>query len=460
MSSLYPSLQQSISNISSGKGNGGKSLFFFARVNDILLSPQTKTNNFFSDGGGWAGLGSVKFTPLGTVVDEDNPSNLIAKPLFNNISKYPILEEIVMILNAPSYGLNDDPQAKTFYYLTTVGLWNSVQHNAFPDIASYGGGDLNFGQTFVEKADVRSLLPEEGDVLLEGRFGNSIRFSSTTKQKTINNPWSTQGDAGSPITIIRNRQSNLDINPDPWVPVYEDPSNDGSSIYLCAGQDIPLEYASKNLKSFNVTLGAGFNSSLQIPDPRFTTPDQSPKEADNLKQPEPLYYVTESITPIAPVTSSLTSSLATSSIAPTASVTPIAPVPTASLAVTSSAPEPTGSTTQSIPIASLRILDADSTIMVGDNTNYYNILKKNGKFVVIKIETVTEFNPRGVGIADFVYPSELDRPLQYQGYGGRDTNFTIQITLMGGASGTYIMKLDYLDTNYNKINLVSDPFTQ
>ena len=361
-----------------------------------------------------------------------------------------------MIFNAPSYGLNDDPQAKTFYYLTTVGLWNSVQHNAFPDIASYGGGDLNFGQTFVEKGDIRSLLPEEGDVIFEGRWGNSIRFSSTTKQKTINNPWSTQGDAGSPITIIRNRQSTLDINPDPWVPVYEDPNNDGSSIYLCAGQDIPLEYASKNLKSFNITLGAGFNSSLQIPDPRFTTPNQSPKEADNLKQPEPLYYITESITQIAPVTSSLT----TSSLAPTSSVTPIAPTPTASLAVTASAPEPTGSTTQPIPIASLRILNTDSLSIVGDNINYYNILKSNGKYVVIKLETVSEFNPRGIGTAEFVYPSELDSPLQYQGYGGIDTNQTTQVTLMGGASGTYVMKLDYMDTNYTKINLISDPFTQ
>jgi hypothetical protein len=457
MSSLYPNLQNSISNIASGKGNGGKSLFFFARVNDILLSPQTKTKNFFTDGGGWAGLGSVKFTPLGTVVDEDNPSNLIAKPLFNNISKYPILEEIVMILNAPSYGLNDDPQSKTFYYLTTVGLWNSVQHNAFPDIASYGGGELNFGQTFVEKADVRSLLPEEGDILIEGRFGNSIRFSSTTKQKTINNPWSTQGTTGMPITIIRNNQSNIDINSDPWVPVYEDPNNDGSSIYLCAGQDIPLEYASKNLKSFNITLGAGFNSSLQIPDPRFTTPDQSPKEADNLKQPEPLYYVTESITQIAPVTSSLI----TSSLSTTASVTPITPPPTASLAVTASAPEPTGSTTQPIPIASLRILDTDSTSMVGSNSNYFNILKKNGKYVVIKLETVTEFNPRGVGITEFVYPTKLDHPLQYQGYGpGIDTNQTKQIIVMSGASGTYIMKLNYMDTNSNKIDLISDSFTQ
>jgi hypothetical protein len=280
--------------MSSGKGSGGKSLFFFARVNDILLSPQTKTKDFFINGGGWTGLGSIKFSPLGTVVDEDNPSSLIAKPLFNNISKYPILEEIVMILNAPSYGLNDNPQATTFYYLTIVGIWNSVHHNAFPDITLYKGDELNFGKTFTEKKDIRSLLPEEGDILLEGRWGNSIRFSSTTKQKIINNPWSTQGDVGSPITIIRNRQSNIDINPDPWVPVYEDPSNDGSSIYLCAGQDIPLEYASKNLQSFNVTLGAGFNSSLQIPDPRFISPDQSSIEADNLKQPEPLYYATES----------------------------------------------------------------------------------------------------------------------------------------------------------------------
>jgi hypothetical protein len=283
MSSLYPSLQQSISNISSGKGNGGKSLFFFARVNDIVLSTETRTSNFFQEAGGWAGLGSIKFTPIGTVVDNGKPTNLIAKPLFNNISKYPILEELVLILNAPSYGLNDDPQAKTFYYLTTVGLWNSVQHNAFPDIKTYKGGELNFGKTFVEKENIRNLLPEEGDILIEGRFGNSIRFSSTTKQKAINNPWSSQGDVGMPITIIRNNQTNIDINPNPWVPIYEDPNNDGTSIYLCAGQEIPLEYASKNLQSYSVTIGAAFNSSLQIPDPPFPSPDVSPNQADNLR---------------------------------------------------------------------------------------------------------------------------------------------------------------------------------
>jgi hypothetical protein len=283
MSSLYPSLQGTISNISSGKGNNNQNTYFFARVNDILLSPTTKTPNFFQDAGGWAGLGSIKFTPIGSATDPSKSNRLIAKPLSTNISKYPVLNELVLILNAPSYGLNEDPQAKTYYWLTVVGVWDSVHHNAFPDISTYKGGNLDFGNTFIEKENIHSLLPEEGDVILEGRWGNSIRFSSTTKQKQPNNSWSSQGEIGSPITIIRNGQTNVDINSDPWVPLYEDPNNDGSSIYLCSGQDIPLDLASKNLTSFGVTVGAAFNSALQIPDPYLKSEDQSATEADNLK---------------------------------------------------------------------------------------------------------------------------------------------------------------------------------
>lgn len=279
---MYPSFQNTISSNLKGS-NGSSSPFFFARVNDIILSPKTKTNNFFSEAKGWVGLGSIKFTPIGTKIDNDNPSSLIAKPLFTNLIQYPIINEIVMILSSPSYDLNDDPQSKTFYYLTTVGLWNSVHHNAMPDIANYPGGELNLGNTFKEKDNVRNLLPEEGDVLLEGRWGNSIRFSSTTPPKILNNSWSSQGEVGSPITIIRNKQSTFDINSTPWVPVYEDVNNDGSSIYLCSGQDIPLELASKNLSSFGVTIGSAFNSALQIPDPILTTNDQSPISSDKIK---------------------------------------------------------------------------------------------------------------------------------------------------------------------------------
>jgi len=307
MSNLYPSLYQSISSNSNKGGNNKGNTFFFARVNDILLSTETKTENFFNDAGGWSGLGSIKFTQLGDINDNGEPTQLIAKPLFTNISQYPILEEIVMILQAPSDGLNTDPQSKTYYYLTTIGLWNSTHHNAFPDIPNFNkkinvknnnsiqqveeGSTtstspdtevLKFGNSFKEKTDIRTLLPEEGDIMIEGRWGQSIRFSSTTTQKLPNNSWSSQGELGSPITIIRNGQSKEKNTSAPWVPIYEDINKDGSSIYMSSGQDIPLELASKNLKSFDVTVGAAFNSALQIPDPYIPSPDISPKKADNL----------------------------------------------------------------------------------------------------------------------------------------------------------------------------------
>ena len=307
MSNLYPSLQTSISDNSSKKGGGGGNAFFFARVNDILLSTKTETEDFFNDAGGWAGLGSIKFTKLGSSNDNDNPTSLIARPLFTNVLQYPILQEIVLILQAPSEGLNRDPQAKTFYYLTTVGLWNSIHHNAFPDIPNFNkkirnknktsnkeieeGSTktnnpdtevLKFGDSFKEKSGIRNLLPEEGDVIVEGRWGQSIRFSSTTTKKLPSNSWSAQGELGSPITIIRNGQTKERNTTAPWVPLYEDINKDGSSIYMSSGQDIPLELASKNLKSFDVTVGSAFNSALQIPDPYIPSPNISPNQADNL----------------------------------------------------------------------------------------------------------------------------------------------------------------------------------
>jgi hypothetical protein len=285
--SLYPNFLNSEKSNSGGELSNSSSPFFFARVKDIVLSPNTQTENFFNDAGGWAGLGAIKFTPMGVVID-NKTSNLIAKPLFTNISQYPLLEEIVMIFQAPSIELNDDPQSQTFYYLTTVGLWNNINHNIFPDINIFNQKiqqedfELKLGNTFQEKENIRCLLPEEGDLLLEGRWGQSIRFSSTTTPKQPTNSWSSQGEIGQPITIIRNGQTITDIAKEPWIPIYEDINNDGSSIYLCSGQEIPLELASKNLKSFGITVGSAFNPSLQIPDYFIAVEDQSPKQADNL----------------------------------------------------------------------------------------------------------------------------------------------------------------------------------
>ena len=90
-------------------------------------------------------------------------------------------------------------------------------------------------------------------MILEGRFGNSIRFGSTNKSNEISNPnsWSDLGNTGDPITIIRNGQpDNLDDKG--WLPTIENINGDASSIYLTSNQKIQnFIQASPHMDSFN-----------------------------------------------------------------------------------------------------------------------------------------------------------------------------------------------------------------
>jgi hypothetical protein len=103
------------------------------------------------------------------------------------------------------------------------------------------------GRTFVERENIHPLLLFEGDKLLEGRWGNSIRFGSTVKNTP--NTWSTTGTNGDPITIIRNGQGNQ--TDEGWVPTIEDINNDDSSVYFTSTQKVPLEAASTSYNSYS-----------------------------------------------------------------------------------------------------------------------------------------------------------------------------------------------------------------
>jgi len=257
--SLYPTNE----NNNIGKNSKTNNILFPARVKDILLNNE---QSLFKKLKGWADIGTIQFKPLYSSVDIDTISYSFAKPLFTNIKQYPLKEEIILILSAPSNELNNNPNSNEFYYFPyPVGIWNSNHINPLPDISNYDFNpkDLNLGETFKEKEGIKNLLPEEGDIIIEGRFGSSIRFSSTSKK--TKNPWSSVGEDGDSIIIIRNGQI-LQSDSSPWTPIYEDINSDGSSIYMTTGQEIPLELACKNLQSFNITLSNSFNSQLIIPD--------------------------------------------------------------------------------------------------------------------------------------------------------------------------------------------------
>jgi len=256
--------------------NGG---LLAARVIDISLVTSTNGASIFQTTGEYANIGAIKFELLGNSNNKENfPQGPIAFPLDNNVRKVPLINEIVFIVSGPSREvlLEGDSDAISYYYTNAISVWGRSHLNMLPSNSTTSKntdtvpkGDVERGiennqdtqvqepkpgKTFQEKSNIRNLFPNEGDVIIEGRFGNSIRFGSTAKQseenKDVENPWSTTGQNGSPITIIRNGQSKVDIDFNNWFPIYEDVQNDDSSIYMTSGQTIPINLASKNFASF------------------------------------------------------------------------------------------------------------------------------------------------------------------------------------------------------------------
>ena len=83
--------------------------------------------------------------------------------------------------------------------------------------------------SYYRASNIHRLLLNEGDTLIESRFGQSIRFSA------YNNP----NKSFAPTTIIRNNESPLtQISPASSGSIVEDINRDGSSIVLSSGEYI------------------------------------------------------------------------------------------------------------------------------------------------------------------------------------------------------------------------------
>jgi hypothetical protein len=246
-----------------------------ARVIDIILDD---SHPKFLKYGEWNSIGLVFFTTNivnptpqnfnnDLIVDTDPP---VAYPLQANTKNYPLINEIIYIMYLPSNELLESPLQRVPYYLPPINIWNSQHHNGIPtaeqatnqNIADdyLNTTDGNFrritddssnvylGKTFKERINIYPLLPYEGDIIYEGRWGNSVRLGSTVKDANIPNEWSAVGDNGDPITILRNGQGS---DPkEPWIPRLEDINKDASSIYLTSTQQLPLLTVSNNNNSF------------------------------------------------------------------------------------------------------------------------------------------------------------------------------------------------------------------
>lgn len=202
------------------------------RVVDIILDD---THEEWEKYGQMEALGAIKFRVIGEYQDESDPTLLdVAYPISTNIKNFPLLNEIVLLISAPALDRDGSNVNNTRpYYTTIVNIWNNPHVNSFPD-TEQGLEDL--GYNFEDKSNVGPLQPFQGDVILEGRQGQSVRFTGTDFEKKF-----VEVNEQKPITIISNGKASAD----PSTPVVENIDDDPASIYMVEDHIVKLTQANE-----------------------------------------------------------------------------------------------------------------------------------------------------------------------------------------------------------------------
>jgi hypothetical protein len=205
------------------------------KVFAVITTENTPNEELYNREGKSDGIGTIFYLDYNnskdTVLNEVNLSScMVAKPYYANIQDYPLVGELVHLLDAPAPASQVSNNVTQKYYTGVVNIWNNNQQNSL--------SNDSLGKTFNENSDIRNLLSFEGDRIYQGRKGNGIRFGSTVKTQSLLNEWSSVGSNGDPITILVNGYITTDQKQ--TTPNIEEINKEQSSIYLTSTQRIPL----------------------------------------------------------------------------------------------------------------------------------------------------------------------------------------------------------------------------
>ena len=202
----------------------------------------------------WGLLGCIKARPHQSSKDEIVAKLKIYQPLDINMTKMPLRNEHVVVVK----------YLGNHYFLPVVSMLGSVNANIIPGTSGFRDQKMidddfiydffEANQEFGNDEKIKRLLPREGDVTLEGRFGNTIRFGSAIVEGAHGDEPSTQD---SPNILMRVGQltdaelfyeTNLrdEIENINFKPAEENINSDGSSIWMTTDQKVNLDIEETN----------------------------------------------------------------------------------------------------------------------------------------------------------------------------------------------------------------------
>lgn len=205
-----------------------------ARVVDVILD---ENHPEYSKYGGEQSIGAIKFSPIDRVIDTKQATYFpVAFNLNPSFRQFPLINEIVLILSAPSSAISVGRSTEYVdYYISTVNIWNN-SINQLPD-PSLDLEEADLGYEFEQNLSLKPLHPFHGDSIIEGRHGQGLRFTGARSPK---NPFTNKQNAGKPLTTLINGLAPVNQET-PELFTVEDINKDDSSLYLTSDHIIPLE---------------------------------------------------------------------------------------------------------------------------------------------------------------------------------------------------------------------------
>lgn len=200
-------------------------------------------------------VGTVKVRIFDVNHGADNSQLSYAFPIDPSMSSYPLIGELVLINKIRG----------NYYYSSKVAVIRRLQENALIGLNSTLNNQATnnistavntltelesqshkFGTYFKPDSRVRPLMHFEGDTILQGRMGHSIRFGSSQIDPS--------SDSLAPNIILRAGQAKNSSTSASLATsfglIVEDINKDASSIWMVSDQAIPFMPSTKQAGSF------------------------------------------------------------------------------------------------------------------------------------------------------------------------------------------------------------------
>lgn len=215
-------------------------------------------------------VGAIKFRFLNSSFFQSDETLHWAFPMNANISEYPLLNEVVYVFSGlnrfyyfPKFNVSNRPTSQGMFGLnqeaqpitSAVQSTKHLRSSAASPIKAPPTDKNGLGEYFVEPTTVYRLKHLEGDVVYEGRTGQSIRMGTSwldgkagVTARDKKKPWQSLKTDQSPNILIRTGADPQAVRTTDTAfgQVIEDINTDKSSLWMVSDQVVKLKYSTES----------------------------------------------------------------------------------------------------------------------------------------------------------------------------------------------------------------------